>query len=90
MAQGRKTGGRVKGTPNKMTVAVKDVLAEAANKLGGVDRLVEWVKEDPKNEHSFWSSMYPRLLPVQVTGPGENGEHLVASIARRVIDEVAE
>jgi len=60
--------GRKKGVPNKVTAAAKSVIAEAAEKLGGVERLVAWAKEDPENEGKFWSSIYPKLIPVQVTG----------------------
>lgn len=35
-----KTGGRKKGTPNKLTKAVKDIIASAADELGGQERLV--------------------------------------------------
>lgn len=68
MALGRKTGGRTKGTPNKTTQAAKDAIAQAAEELGGATRLVEWVKEDPANEKTFWGSIYPRLLPVELGG----------------------
>jgi hypothetical protein len=60
--------GRPKGVPNKVTAAAKSVIAEAAEKLGGVQRLVDWVKEDPENESKFWATIYPKLIPVQVTG----------------------
>ena len=30
--------------------------------------MLEWVKADPQNERIFWNSIYPKLLPVQVTG----------------------
>lgn len=66
MAAGRKTGGRQKGSQNKTTAIAKDAIALAAEKLGGVDRLVAWAKEEEKNEHSFWSTIYPKLLPLQV------------------------
>lgn len=62
--------GRPKGIPNKMTTAAKDAIAAAAEALGGSDRLVAWAKEDPLNERAFWSSIYPKLLPLQVTGEG--------------------
>lgn len=66
---GNKPGpGRPKGSPNKTTKAAKDAIAEAAAKLGGANRLVTWAKEDPLNERAFWSSIYPKLLPLQVTG----------------------
>jgi hypothetical protein len=62
--------GRPKGSLNKTTQSAKDAIAKAADELGGAERLVEWVKEDQKNEHSFWTTIYPKLLPLQVTGEG--------------------
>lgn len=73
--------GRPKGVPNKITTAAKDAIAQAAEKLGGTDRLVEWAQEDPANERAFWSSIYPKLLPLQVNGAGPNGEHLISPVA---------
>ena len=61
-------GGSRKGVPNKVTAAAKSVIAEAAEKLGGVQRLVDWAKEDPENESKFWATIYPKLIPMQVTG----------------------
>ena len=62
--------GRKKGVPNKTTQAAKDAIAAAADALGGADRLVAWAKEDPANERVFWGTIYPKLLPLQVTGEG--------------------
>lgn len=78
--------GRPKGVPNKTTQVAKDAIAQAAERLGGADRLVDWAKEDPANERAFWTSIYPKLLPLQVNGPGENGEHLFQKIVREVVD----
>lgn len=58
--------GRPKGIPNKTTQVAKDAIAQAADKLGGADRLFAWAQEDPKNEASFWTTIYPKLLPLQV------------------------
>ena len=58
--------GRPKGVVNKTTAVAKDMIALAAEKLGGVDRMVAWAQEAPENERVFWGSMFPRLLPVQV------------------------
>jgi hypothetical protein len=70
---GAKPGpGRPKGSLNKVTKAAKDAIAEAAEQLGGTNRLVTWAKEDAKNEHAFWSSIYPKLLPLQVAGSLEH------------------
>lgn len=62
------TGGSRKGVPNKVTAAAKTVIADAAELLGGTDRLVAWAQEHPDNESKFWSAIYPKLIPVQVTG----------------------
>lgn len=67
---GQRFGGRVKGTPNKVTSLAKDAISMAAEKLGGTDRLVEWVQEDSANERVFWGTIYPKLLPLQVHGDG--------------------
>lgn len=60
--------GRPKGSQNKLQKAAKEAIAEAAEKLGGVNRLVEWAKEDKLNERVFWGQVYPKLLPLQLTG----------------------
>ena len=75
MATGKKTGGRAKGTPNKLTAKAKSAIELAAEGLGGGARLQAWAKEDPLNERIFWSQIYTKLLPLQVTG--EDGERLI-------------
>ena len=60
-----------KGTPNKITALAKDVIAEAAERLGGVERLVEWAKENETNERIFWATIYPRLLPLTTVLRGD-------------------
>ena len=61
----KKVGGRQIGTANKLTTLVKDAIAEVAERIGGVDRMVQWIKQNPENERSFWVSIYPKLLSVQ-------------------------
>lgn len=81
--------GRKPGALNKTTRTAKDAIAHAAEALGGADRLVAWAKEDPANEKAFWTAIYPKLLPLQVTGAGEHGEHLIRRIERVVVDPAA-
>jgi hypothetical protein len=71
--------GRPKGAKNKTTLIAKEAIAAAAEKLGGTDRLVAWAKEDDKNEHTFWGTIYPKLLPLQVD----------ANVAGKIISEIA-
>lgn len=61
-------GGRPKGIPNKTTKTALETIMEAAENLGGVKRLTEWADEAPENERVFWGTIYPKLLPLQVTG----------------------
>ncbi|MUV13579.1 hypothetical protein [Noviluteimonas gilva] len=68
----RKGRGRPKGSPNKLGKAAKDVIAEAAAELGGAERLIAWAKLDPLNERAFWATIYPKLLPLTVSGDPEN------------------
>ena len=70
--------GRPKGAINKTTKAAKDAIAQAAEALGGADRLVSWAQEDPANERVFWGTIYPKLLPLELRGAGADGEHLIA------------
>lgn len=83
---GKGNPGKPKGAVNKNGKLAKEAIAIAAQKLGGVDRLVEWAREAPRNEYAFWTALYPKLIPVQVEGPGENGSHLIQTITRRIID----
>jgi hypothetical protein len=65
----KKVGGRRIGTPNKLMTTVKDVIAQVAERIGGADRMVQWIKKNPENERSFWVSIYPKLLSVQRDQP---------------------
>jgi hypothetical protein len=69
-----KSAGRKKGVQNIHTRTVRMAIAEAARGLGGVRRLIEWAKEDAQNERAFWTSIWPRLLPLQIQGSGDRGE----------------
>lgn len=65
---GRRAGaGRKKGVPNKTTKAAKEIIQGAADALGGQKRMVEWAREDPANERIFWGSIYPKMLPLDIT-----------------------
>jgi len=67
----RSRAGRKKGAPNKLTALAREGIERAAHALGGAERLAKWAKEDSVNERAFWTTIYTKLLPLQVTG--ENG-----------------
>jgi hypothetical protein len=79
MTEPKKTGrfgpgnpGKPKGAVSKTTRTAKEAIALAAEGLGGAERLVAWAKEDPLNERAFWSNIYPKLLPLQLSGDPDN------------------
>ena len=63
---GKGNPGKPKGAVSKTTRTAKEAIALAAEGLGGAERLIVWAKADPLNERAFWSSIYPKLLPLQV------------------------
>lgn len=76
--------GRPKGALNKTTQTVKDAISQAAAELGGSDRLLAWVKEEPANERIFWKDIYTKLIPLQVNGSGEGGEFITKMVVELV------
>lgn len=66
--------GRPKGVPNKMTQDVRQCILDAADKLGGCDRIVKWANSSPEAEKAFWSQIYVRVLPkdINIGGQADN------------------
>jgi hypothetical protein len=76
-------GGRPKGSVNKTTATAKAMIEEAAAGLGGAERMLAWAKEAPENEKAFWTQVFPKLMPLQVNGPGKDGEHKLEVVIQR-------
>lgn len=86
MAAGIKTGGRKAGTPNKLTSVAKDTVAQCAAMLEANGKtLYAWVNRDEKNEYAFWTGIYPKLLPLQLTGDADNPV-AITQITRKIVD----
>lgn len=68
MAKGKKTGGRQKGTPNKVSRAVKDDVIAVFERLGGVEHMEEWARNNPGD---FYKTLFKALVPrpMEVSGP---------------------
>lgn len=62
--QGERRGGRQKGTPNKFTGALKDMVLEALNDAGGVDYLKRQADENP----TAFLTLVGKVLPLQLSG----------------------
>ena len=82
--------GRRRGRPNKHTAYVREFLEGAAGSIGGMQRLITWVKESPENEYAFWTSMFMRLLPVQVRDPAQDDEPIIEVTREELARKLAE
>lgn len=60
--------GRVKGVPNKVTGALKDMILQSLSNLGGVEYL-EDCGRDPKLK-SAYLALIGRVLPLQIKDGG--------------------
>jgi hypothetical protein len=78
-------GGSRKGIPNKVTREVKEMILEALDNAGGVQYLTEQATENPK----AFLSLLGRVMPLQVNGAGENGEHIIQQVVRKIVDPKA-
>lgn len=61
-----KTGGRAKGTQNKVTREVKEMVLQALDLAGGVEYLARQANENP----GPFLTLLGKVLPLQVTGEG--------------------
>ena len=46
--------------------------------------MVAWAKEAPENERAFWSTIYTKLITVQISGEG--GGPVPVAVEWRVVD----
>lgn len=42
--------------------------------------MLEWVQSDPANEKAFWTTIHPKLLPLQLSGEGGGPVETVTKI----------
>jgi len=68
----QKTGGRKKGTPNKITAALKDQILGALSAQGGQAYLEVQAKENPV----AFMTLLGKVLPSEMKLGGPNGEPL--------------
>ena len=59
---GERRGGRRRGTPNKVTAALKDAITAAFDEVGGKDYLVQVARSDPR----VFCTLLGKLIPSQV------------------------
>jgi hypothetical protein len=72
--------GRPKGAVNKTTLAAKEAIHEAFEKLGGVKGLTDWAEKDDDNRKVFYAQIWPKIVPLALAGDKDNP--LVTEIRR--------
>jgi hypothetical protein len=75
-----KTGGRQKGTPNKLTADVKAMVLEALDKAGGVAYLLTQAQTNP----NAFLTLVGKVLPMTLAGDPDNPV-AVQAIERRIV-----
>jgi hypothetical protein len=71
---GERPVGRAKGTPNKLTLSVKEAIERAFDKLGGTDYLVYVGQSDPRT----FCALLGKLLPTKLANA--DGSPLLAAL----------
>jgi hypothetical protein len=66
---GERRGGRQKGTPNKVTGALKDMVLQALNEAHE-DGGVAYLKEQATKSPAAFLALVGKILPTQLTGEG--------------------
>lgn len=69
--------GRPKGSPNKVTKAIKDMVIEALNNAGGVEYLVGQASTNP----TAFLTLVGKTLPLQVAGGLEHQVKVSGALA---------
>ena len=70
MAAGRKTGGRQKGTPNKITASLKQAILDAADAAGGEDGTVGYLTRQATENPAAFMTLLGKVLPTDHTNSG--------------------
>jgi hypothetical protein len=67
--------GRPKGAKNKNSKLLKDAILEAAELAGGKRGMVAYLQLQAEANPTAFMALMGKVLPLQVTGSGAQGEH---------------
>ena len=84
MAQRIKTGGRKKGTPNKINALLKDAILKAATDAGGGD-LSAYLLQQANGNPTAFLALLGKVLPMQVGGEPDNPLEMIHKIERVIV-----
>lgn len=75
-----KTGGRQRGTPNKLTAHLKEMILEAAEKAGGEGGTVAYLQTQALLNPGPFLALLGKVLPMQIAGDEDNPVSVITRI----------
>jgi hypothetical protein len=64
----------------------RNLIMLAIKRLGGIDRLVDWVGEDPKNEYAFWTKMATKLVFQEKEAAEDERARIIRELDAKIVD----
>ena len=78
MANGYKTGGRSKGTPNKITRAFREAVQTVYTRIGGDKAFATWAQDNPTEFYRIAA----RLIPQEMRHAGADDGPLTVQVIK--------
>lgn len=82
MALGKKTGGRKKGSVNKLTRAFREAVQTVYHDIGGDKAFARWAKATPTEYYKIAA----RLIPVETSFLGKDGKPVDPGGAQPIVN----
>lgn len=76
-----KSGGRAKGTPNKVPTLLKEAILMAADSAGGREGIAGYLKVQAQANPGPFMALLGKVLPLQITGDGDSSGAIVITWA---------
>jgi len=84
MAKGMKTGGRQKGSPNKITAELRDMIMQALNESGGV----EYLKQTAIDHPAAFLTLIGKILPLPVNVDHSSKDGSMSAVQKVTIEVI--
>lgn len=80
--------GRPKGSVNKISRDVREMIFDVVDKIGGANRMLAWAQSSPEAEKAFWTMIVPKVIPKDINIGGQADNPLNVGIKVIFVDPV--
>jgi hypothetical protein len=87
---GKKTGGRQKNTPNKLTVEIRQMILGALDAVGGQEYLTKQAEENPTAFMTLLGRVVPKEIEAKVTVIDQYSARLIKAQERAIEHDLEE